>query len=974
MAAVITWITPAGIIGVYPANVAMQYKLQAIAVGGTITDYKIISGSLPPGLSFRNDGKISGTPSTVSEDITTTFVVRVTADDGTIKDRTFSIEISGMAIPMFTTPAGDLFPQPIEDSTWVELAIEYSNPIPTNPVAIRVLQGQLPPGLEINEFGLIRGYAEPPTNTVNLLQVNTVATATDSTNNFISVLSTSGFRKNRMITFSGTSIGGIIPYDYETNTGQIYYVSEVLNATQITISTVPDGPIVEVTTDTGFMDVRLPTMQVGEPTKVQYAFVLELTSPRGSDRENYVITVVNQNLPVSQGGPGRTKDTRVPTIYNTRPPTYDIASDTVNFGYYVLPPIDTVSVPGMTYLPNQEAYMGQFQSNAFFSFHILGHDFDSVALTYQYANLPVWLTGDANTGWIYGTPNMPVDTIEEFSFSANVTKTIGGNDFTSNTFNYTFKIANSIDGDIVWTTNANLGNFFNSTICYQNIVATSDVPLYYSLESGNLPPNLTLLENGQIAGKIAYQPGNVYQEPNTSENFEFTIRAYAQDSNLANIVTSTKTFNMNVVQEFENPTDDLYIKCMPNTEDRVLISSLLDDNFLIPENYLFRPQDPNFGKATDVVYAHAYGINSSNLQQYIEAVQKNHYWRNIILGSLGTAIARDSEGNILYEVVYSNVIDNLMKYDPNYGVDFRYAVSVSEEIFWPRFIDLNLGPWYTSSTEIYTSYIFAQDAYIITNFREYNLLTQSGIPILINQGIPLFNTNLTPGYARILYPNSLSNMRERVEQELGASYDFRKLPLWMTSQQNDGNTLGYTPAWVICYTKPPELVITEATETISELNAIVLDSIDNIVVGREIVFTGNTFGNILSNQVYYVKSIGVTGYPTAITLSKTRNGVVYPLYSETGSMTATFNPGSYAEIIKERIENDWGYTLNQIDFQIDRFTVDKEITYDYDTYGNINAWTEYPSASPVPNPDDSQNFYVLFPQKTILPTKTQYNL
>jgi hypothetical protein len=217
-------------------------------------------------------------------------------------------------------------------------------------------------------------------------------------------------------------------------------------------------------------------------------------------------------------------------------------------------------------------------------------------------------------------------------------------------------------------------------------------------------------------------------------------------------------------------------------------------------------------------------------------------------------------------------------------------------------------------------------------------------------------------------------MRERVEQELGASYDFRKLPLWMTSQQNDGNTLGYTPAWVICYTKPPELVITEATETISELNAIVLDSIDNIVVGREIVFTGNTFGNILSNQVYYVKSIGVTGYPTAITLSKTRNGVVYPLYSETGSMTATFNPGSYAEIIKERIENDWGYTLNQIDFQIDRFTVDKEITYDYDTYGNINAWTEYPSASPVPNPDDSQNFYVLFPQKTILPTKTQYNL
>lgn len=974
MAAVITWITPAGIIGVYPANVSMQYKLQATAIGGVITNYKIISGSLPAGLTFRDDGKISGTPTTVTQDVATTFVVRVTADDGTIKDRTFSIEISGEAIPSFTTPAGDLFPQPIEDSTWVELAIEYNNPIPSNPVTIRVLQGQLPPGLEINEFGLIRGYANPPINTVNLPQVTTVATATDGTNNFISVLSTAGFRKNRMITFSGTSIGGLLPYDYETNSGQIYYVSEVINATQITISTVPDGEIFVVTTDTGFMDVRLPVMQVGEPTKVQYAFTLELVSPRGSDRENYVITVVNQNLPVSQGGPGRTTDTRIPTIYNTRPPTYNIQADTVNYGYYVLPAADSVNVPGTTYLPNQQAYMGTFESDAFFSFHVLGHDFDSVSLTYQYANLPVWLTGDANTGWLYGTPNISANDIQQFSFTANVTKTIGSNPYTSNTFNFTFKIANDITANIDWITDSNLGNFFNSTISYQNIIANSDVPLYYSLESGNLPPNLTLLDNGEIIGKIAYQPANVYEEAKTSTNFEFSVRAYAQDSNLANIITSTKTFNMNVIQEFEQPTDNLYIKCMPDTSDRVVISSLLNDNALIPDNYLYRPNDPNFGKATDVTYAHAYGIYSSNLEEYIAAVQKNHYWRNIILGSLSTAIARDNDGNILYEVVYSNVIDNLMKYNPDYGVDYRYAESISEEVFWPRFIDLNLGPWYTSSTDIYTSYIFAQDSYIITNFREYNILTQLGIPLLLNQGVPLFNTNLTPGYARLLYPNSLSNMRQRVEQELGASFDFRKLPLWMTSQQIDGNTLGYTPAWVICYTKPPELVITEATETISELAAIVLDSIDNIVVGRQIVFTGNTFGNILSNQVYYVKSIGVPGYPTAITVSKTKNGVVYPLYSETGTMTATFDPGSYAEIIKERIENNWGYTLNEIDFQIDRFTVNKEITFDYDNYGNLNAWTEYPSASPTPDPADSQNFYVLFPQKTILPTKTQYNL
>ena len=33
-------------------------------------------------------------------------------------------------------------------------------------------------------------------------------------------------------------------------------------------------------------------------------------------------------------------------------------------------------------------------------------------------------------------------------------------------------------------------------------------------------------------------------------------------------------------------------------------------------------------------------------------------------------------------------------------------------------------------------------------------------------------------------------------------YERRLLPLWMTSQQANGGTLGYTQAWVICYTKP----------------------------------------------------------------------------------------------------------------------------------------------------------------------------
>ena len=121
----------------------------------------------------------------------------------------------------------------------------------------------------------------------------------------------------------------------------------------------------------------------------------------------------------------------------------------------------------------------------------------------------------------------------------------------------------------------------------------------------------------------------------------------------------------------------------------------------------------------------------------------------------------------------------------------------------------------------------------------------------------------------------------------------------MTTQQENGSTLGFTPAWVIAYVRP-----------------------------------------------------GVT----------TLNGA----------------PASYAEYIQYQIQNNWksAYgtvnTLNQVNFKIDRFTVNKSMTYDYDNALVPPAWTALPSASPTPDPLDSQDFYVIFPQQNILPDETEY--
>lgn len=53
-----------------------------------------------------------------------------------------------------------------------------------------------------------------------------------------------------------------------------------------------------------------------------------------------------------------------------------------------------------------------------------------------------------------------------------------------------------------------------------------------------------------------------------------------------------------------------------------------------------------------------------------------------------------------------------------------------------------------------------------------------------------------------LYPNSLINMRKQLFDSIGLR-EFM-LPDWMTSNQENGRPLGFVPAWVIAYVKPSE--------------------------------------------------------------------------------------------------------------------------------------------------------------------------
>jgi hypothetical protein len=149
-----------------------------------------------------------------------------------------------------------------------------------------------------------------------------------------------------------------------------------------------------------------------------------------------------------------------------------------------------------------------------------------------------------------------------------------------------------------------------------------------------------------------------------------------------------------------------------------------------------------------------------------------------------------------------------------------------------------------------------------------------------------FYASLTPYVLsgnRTLYPNSLANMRTQIYDSIGRVNTTDILPAWMTSLQPNGTILGYTPAWVICYTKP-----------------------------------------------------------------------------------------GYSETILNNIETQWPYKLNQIDFEMDRFEVDRSKTYNYlgVNGSGVPQWATLPSAQPNVTGNDADSF-VYFPRRTILPTTPQ---
>ena len=654
-----------------------------------------------------------------------------------------------MSIPTWVTPAGTL--GTIPEGVFYNIPLVA---VSDSTVYYKVIAGKLPPGIFINETGILSGSPQAKARVEGVpFGVNRDTTSqfavrayTETVINGVTVMSGLADRTFTLTVtgqstvvwntpagnigtyFDGTQIASLQVQYYDPDPYSINVVTLIAGALPTGLTISASGVISGYITPN--LDTTIPT--------TNYSFTLRVTNGSTSDVRTFSILVYARN------------STTADNTYITSDNTF-ITADSVP----IQAPIITTPIGSI----------GSTRSDNFYAFQFTGIDFNNNAFQFiPTTELPPGLTLDPNTGWLYGYIPYGGVFAADYSFTL-VVQEVNAPSVRSELYTFSLTISGPVSSDVVWLTPtdsvaraktpSNLGYIDNGSTStfYVQAENVSGIPLQYRLLSGSasrLPQGLELLPSGHIAGRVSFDTFaldggtttfdvglNTVTQPTTFDMVAtFTVNAFSVNG----LVSVDKTFSITVVRRYNEPYDNLYIQAMPPQSNRANLQTVLQDPTIFPPNSIYRNDDPNFGIARNVVYYHAYGLAPASLDDYVASLNLNHYWKQLTLGEIKTARALDDNGNVIYEVVYSNIIDNLVNND---------GISVGKDVV---------------------------------------------LPFQVNHG--------TTTEFEFVYPNSLQNMRDQVIDTVGQISNV--LPRWMLSRQADGNVLGFTPAWVIAYTKPGE--------------------------------------------------------------------------------------------------------------------------------------------------------------------------
>lgn len=855
------WITPAGSLGNIPEGVFYQNIL--LVTADTTVYYKVIAGQLPPGIQITSNGMIAGVPQAVASaqgvpldvnrDVTSKFTIRaytktITGAVDRIRDRTFELTVVNTNAPVFASPSnlGTYY-----DGDRLNIQIAIANVGPNAPAVVTLVGGALPGGIYVSPTGLIYGYIQPAVNVdkppgydltpeyvypydfvtsaINknyqfTLQV-TDGTSTDlktfsfyvynretlnasttqiTADNSVITADETQQRRPFIVNSSPSNLGTVrgdnyyayqfIANDYDTpnlkyavsvnvgsglppgltldpNSGWYYGYIPDQGVTQVEYSfnivtyqaDYVGTPITCTATTFGTNIITCDsTAQIGSGQPIVFAGTSFGGITSGATHVYYVLDVVSETEFTITQNLGTTSEVVLSTASGSLTANLIVASDPYPFALTISGAVNA-EVVWLT-----PSALGSIENGATSMFVIEAENLGGRALKYRLK--PGASSVQVPYPYVPGVYNLlpqGLELLPSGEISGRVTFNTFAVDLGSTTFDATTYATQNLtiqettfDSTFVFTVNAYAEDttqvlYTVDTVTIDNGgVGYSSTPGSIPVLTFNTPVGATAIQaqvgnvtvsGGAITAVEVADGGAGYTSTATltvTEGFGGSGAMFTpvmKATGTRDVVSVDKTFTIKVKRVYNKPYQNLLIEAMPPANDRAMIASLLNnDNIFVPD-YIYRIDDPYFGKSQRVVYEHAFGLAPDTLDTYVSSLYENHYWKNLVLGEISTAQAIDPiTGAVVYEVVYSRIIDDLVN---------TSGTSVSKIVNLP---------------------------YAIT-YDGLDTTTQ-------------------------VYPNSLVNMRDQVIDVVGQIS--KKLPLWMTSKQTNGRVLGFTPAWVMCYTKP----------------------------------------------------------------------------------------------------------------------------------------------------------------------------
>lgn len=288
--------------------------------------------------------------------------------------------------------------------------------------------------------------------------------------------------------------------------------------------------------------------------------------------------------------------------------------------------------------------------------------------------LPPGMQFDQGTAEVVGVvPYQPAIT-QRYSFTITATRYSDKKEIARARRIFSVDIIGEIDSNISWISNSDLGsinaNYISELFVKATATATNSVILYF-LESGSLPPGLTLNLDGEIIGKVnqfgdVNNPGLItfdngdftldFGETTLDRIYTFTIKA--QD--VLNISEISKTFTLRVNTPNDRLYSNLHVRPFLKPLQRDLFKEFITDNTIFDPAAIYRPYDSNFGIQKDLKMLIFAGIETKDIGTVVGVIDQNHKPKRFRFGEIKKAVAKIPGTNtVVYEVIYVEMIDPL---------------------------------------------------------------------------------------------------------------------------------------------------------------------------------------------------------------------------------------------------------------------------------------------------------------------------